>query len=84
MDLPAAERARIVAQATTDALGELQTHAEAAIEHQVRAVKIAQGMTTVYRVEGFGLSMLVAEDDADTIASLADKKAHAERAAQHG
>jgi hypothetical protein len=77
-------QAVIVARATAQALKALQTHAADAVAHQERAVDIAENMVTVYRVEGHGLSLLVSEDDAETIAALADKTAHAERVKQAG
>jgi hypothetical protein len=82
-DMPVAAKAALIARATAQALAALQTHAADAVAHQERAVDIAENMVTVYRVEGHGLSILVSEDDTDTIAALADKTAHAERVAQH-
>lgn len=42
------------------------------------------GFWTVYSVQGFGLDLLVREDDDDVWASLLDKDAHAERVKQDG
>ena len=36
----------------------------------------------VYYVEGFGMGTYVADNDADTLAALADPEAHAERVKQ--
>jgi len=39
--------------------------------------------TTVWFVEGFGMSTYVRGDDEESLASLADEQAHAEREKQH-
>ncbi len=60
-----------IAGAYQSAFSNLGDLAQAAVDQQQRVIEVAEAMTTVYRVEGFGCSLLVAEDDTDTIESLA-------------
>lgn len=57
---------------------------EAALAPKAADGSDADGFWTTYRVRGFGLDLLIREDDADVWASLLDKHAHAERKRQHG
>lgn len=72
-----------VAGVIEDAFEQFSDAAMRALEHQRRAVAIAEEMTTVYRVEGFGISVLVQEDDQEQLDALADIAAHQERVKQH-
>jgi hypothetical protein len=69
-DYPRAERLVLLADAEAHALEHLQERAASAVAHQERAVNVAEAMATVYRVEGHGISMLVADNDTDTITAL--------------
>ncbi len=72
-----------VADVVQEAHDQLAGHAERALAHQRRTIAVADAMPTVYRVEGFGISPMVAADDQETLDALADPASHEERVAQH-
>lgn len=83
LGLKGPEAVAAISEAYSRAFSHFGERATAAVAHQQRAVEVAESMATVFRVEGFGLSVLVAEDDAVTLAALTDAAAHEERVAQH-